>query len=59
MAKTRWRPFKNRTQKESGKWPFENRTVWISDVDCIQFTNNFRLFEVVLGMLIPNIKKKQ
>jgi hypothetical protein len=26
--------FENRTQNVSGKWPFENRTVQISDVDC-------------------------
>jgi hypothetical protein len=29
------RPFENRTQKASRKWPFENRTVRISDVYCI------------------------
>jgi hypothetical protein len=30
--------FDNRTQKASGKWPFENRTVQISDVDCSTIT---------------------
>jgi hypothetical protein len=44
-AKKRWlpkqdgRPFENRTQIVSEKWPFENQTVQFSDVDCFQMIN--------------------
>ena len=60
MAKTRLRPFKNRTQFVSKKWPFENRTIRFLNGHCIGKTI-FIKYKIQLDVrsygLFWNVKK--
>ncbi len=44
MVKTKWRiQFESRTQKVSERWPFESRTVRLSDVYCVVLSEHLKM----------------
>jgi hypothetical protein len=43
--------FDNQIQKASGKWPFKNWTLQISDVDCIVISNVMKRQKIICQKL--------